>query len=143
MKHQLLLCYLQYLCYYILLKLNGHFVSHHPVIERLVEIKLLLGKVKPIEAKLQTQVSELLSLNQKDQKNSSSALDRQNLKPRPDLLVPFGGEDSHHLSGASALLDSDEEDEIKEATADVYRPPKLVAMEYVDKTKVIYELLKY
>lgn len=60
-KNQLLLSYLTYLAYYILLKAHGVPIATHPVLERLIETKLLLQKLRPIEAALKPQLQRLLS----------------------------------------------------------------------------------
>lgn len=43
-KHLLLLFYCQSIVFYILLKANGRSVENHPVIARLIEIRLFLEK---------------------------------------------------------------------------------------------------
>ena len=60
-KNQLLLSYLSYLSYYIVLKAHGVPVASHPVIERLIESRLLLQKLRPIEAALKPQLERLLN----------------------------------------------------------------------------------
>lgn len=60
-RNELFLMYLSYLTYYLLLKVHGVSVEKHPVIDRLLEIRLLLDKAKPIENKLQYQISKLLN----------------------------------------------------------------------------------
>ncbi len=54
MKYNLLNQYCQYLSVYMLLKLEGHaHIDQHPVIKRLLYIKTLLEKLRPLDAKLQ------------------------------------------------------------------------------------------
>lgn len=96
-----------------------------------MELKLLLQKIKPIETKLQTQISELLSTKMDDEKNS-----RKSLKPRPELLVPFGAENVMETIDPGLVNSSEDEEDSTSKEAGVYKAPKLVAMEYVDKTKV-------
>ncbi|BAM39238.1 disrupter of silencing protein [Theileria orientalis strain Shintoku] len=71
-RNELFLMYLSYLTYYLLLKVHGISIENHPVIDRLLEIRLLLDKAKPIENKLQYQISKLLN----------------NLKSKEESLVP-------------------------------------------------------
>ncbi|UVC49492.1 disrupter of silencing protein [Theileria orientalis] len=71
-RNELFLMYLSYLTYYLLLKVHGISIEKHPVIDRLLEIRLLLDKAKPIENKLQYQISKLLN----------------NLKSKEESLVP-------------------------------------------------------
>lgn len=107
MKHHLLLCYLQYLSFYILLKLNGHFVSSHPVIERLIEVKLLLSKLKPIEEKLDGQVSDLLTnylpsdKKQRSSRNSSKTGRASLLTSTPTTTASDDDDDDDYEDHAS------------------------------------------
>lgn len=78
-ENQLLSTYLTYLSYYILLKTHGISVKDHPVIERLVEVRILLEKIRPIESRLQFQMNRLLQLaaansarNDKTQQNRTA-----------------------------------------------------------------------
>ena len=61
MKYNLLLCYLQYLSLFILLKLEGSTSSSSSaVLDRLLYIKTLLERLRPLDQKLQYQVDKLL-----------------------------------------------------------------------------------
>lgn len=78
-KNQLLSTYVMYLSYYILLKTHGISVKDHPVIERLVEIRVLLEKIRPIENRLQFQMDRLLQLAaSQDSKTTESEDDEGN-----------------------------------------------------------------
>jgi len=55
-KYLLMLSYCSSIVFYLLLKAEGRPVKDHPVIERLVEIRLYLEKLRPIDKKLQYQV---------------------------------------------------------------------------------------
>jgi hypothetical protein len=50
------------LAFYILLKLQGKSIKDHPVIRRLIYIKTLLGKLKPLDKKLEYQINKLLRM---------------------------------------------------------------------------------
>jgi hypothetical protein len=60
MKYNLMLSYCSFLTYYLLLKLEGAQVENHPVIGKLVHIKTLFEKLRPLDSKLQYQVDKLL-----------------------------------------------------------------------------------
>ena len=60
MKYNLMLAYCSFLTYYLLLKLEGAQVENHPVIGKLVHIKTLFEKLRPLDAKLQYQVDKML-----------------------------------------------------------------------------------
>ena len=60
MKYNLLLSYCSFLSVFVLLKLEGKPVRDHPVISRLLHIKVLLERLRPLDQKLQYQVDKLL-----------------------------------------------------------------------------------
>ena len=60
-KYLLMLSYCSSIVFYLLLKAEGRSVKDHPVIERLVEIRLYLEKLRPIDKKLQYQVRDVES----------------------------------------------------------------------------------
>lgn len=60
MKYNLLLAYCQFLSAFILLKLEGRDVKDHPVIKRLIHIKILLERLRPLDQKLQYQIDKLM-----------------------------------------------------------------------------------
>ena len=51
-KYNLLLQYCQFLTVFVALKLEGKPVKDHPVIDRLLHIKTLLEKLRPLDSKL-------------------------------------------------------------------------------------------
>ncbi|TQE07515.1 hypothetical protein C1H46_006835 [Malus baccata] len=58
-KHLLLLNYCQPLVYYSLRKAKKFLINGYPVVRSLVEIRLFLEKIRPIDKKLQYQVENL------------------------------------------------------------------------------------
>lgn len=60
LKQVLLLSYCQAITFYLLLKSEGQPVRDHPVIERLVEIKSLLEKMKKLDENLPAELEDIL-----------------------------------------------------------------------------------
>lgn len=60
-KVQLMLSYCIHVTFYLLLKLEGKKISDHPVLDTLVEIRVYLEKIWPLEEKLQYSLNRLLS----------------------------------------------------------------------------------
>ncbi len=59
MKYNLMISYCSFLSFFLLLKVEGKDVKAHPVIDRLVYIKTLFEKLKPLDQKLQYQIDKM------------------------------------------------------------------------------------
>lgn len=113
-KHLLLLNYCQSLVYYLLRKAKGLSIEGHPVVRSLVEMRLFLEKIRPIDKKLQYQIQKLTRDSETASEKSvisekGTNTQKEDLlmyRPNPDMLVgkPTG---------------------TAEDGANVYRPPKL------------------
>ncbi|KAL6323204.1 hypothetical protein AAG906_027487 [Vitis piasezkii] len=114
-KHLLLLDYCQSLVYYLLRKAKGLSIEGHPVVHSLVEIRLFLEKIRPIDKKLQYQIQKLtrvtgnavekVSSGEKDSETQNTE-DLLKYRPNPDMLI--------------SKTDMTSEDGV----GGVYRPPK-------------------
>lgn len=82
----------------MLMKVNGRPVKGHPVIERLLEIRLILDKTRPIESRLGYEISKLLELA-----NNAELAEAVNDRAKPELLV------TDEESGADSDSDSENE----------------------------------
>ncbi|EDO07429.2 Sas10 C-terminal domain family protein [Babesia bovis T2Bo] len=80
LRNELLLMYVTYLSYYLLLKTQGISIKNHPVINRLLELRIMLDKARPIESRLQFEINMLL--DESGIKDSGKSAP----KPRPDML---------------------------------------------------------
>lgn len=127
-KHRLLSAYCTYVAYYIAMKVEGKQVEGHPVIDRLVEYRLLLERIKPLEARVQPQVDRLLQATAKaDQDDMAiragsvqfvdgeSEEDETYARPRPEAMLPFDVRHSEREDGEQ-----------------VYRPPHIAPLAYPD-----------
>ncbi|KAI7907191.1 Sas10/Utp3/C1D family-domain-containing protein [Cokeromyces recurvatus] len=132
-KYQLMLQYVLQLAYFVQLKISGKQIENHPVIESLVELRVILDKMKPIETKLKYQIDKLVraamvdrTKQQQETKKEMTteevvAADPLAFKPNPMNLI-------------NKKDDNDDEVVIDEDTTDdmtgIYRPPKLAPVTY-------------
>nr|SVE90887.1 EOG090X0IJO [Daphnia sinensis] len=114
-KNQLLLKYLLNLNCVLLKKVSGESIKGSNSIERLVEIRTMLERMRPVEHKLRYQIEKLLKIATTGKFESNDPLQ---FKANPDNLISKVGNDNSS------------EDEEKEKKSGVYVPPKLVPMKY-------------
>ncbi|XP_057670856.1 neuroguidin [Diorhabda carinulata] len=137
MKYNMLLSYLINLTYVVLRKSCGEKIEGDPCIDRLVEIRTVLEKVKPIDRRLKYQIDKLV----KTAVSGQSVDDPTRFKANPANLI--GNSDE---SGSED--DSGDEKERKEGKSGVYVPPKLSALHYTgdetskERTKLLQERSK-
>ncbi|KAL4604468.1 hypothetical protein ACB092_10G195800 [Castanea dentata] len=126
-KHLLLLNYCQSLVYYLLRKAKGFSIEGHPVVRSLIETRLFLEKIRPIDKKLQYQIhkltrvttdtTEVVGPSKKELDASKRIEDPLMYHPNPDMLVP-----QYDIVPP-------------EGGGGVYRPPKLVPV-VMDEDKI-------
>ncbi|KAD6453020.1 hypothetical protein E3N88_07725 [Mikania micrantha] len=95
LKKQLLLSYCQAISFHLLLKSEGHPVRDHPVLARLVEIKNLLDKMKPLDENLLSDIEVFLK-------------DHATVK-MVDSLVKTAAVDSISLTNSSTIIETQQE----------------------------------
>lgn len=121
-KNQLMLGYLTNLTHVMTHKVKGKSLQESADVHRLVEIRTVLEKMRPIDQKLRYQVDKLL----KSAATGVSENDPLRLKPNAANMVSKLGDEGEE-SGSDGES-GDEEDKPEKAA--VYRPPKLAAMHY-------------
>jgi len=120
-KNHLLLNYLLDLSLVIGTKLNGESIKNSPSIARLVEIRTVLEKMRPIDQKLKYQVDKLV----KTASTGISENDPLRYKPQPhNLISKFEDVDENELDDS---LGGE-----KSSKVGVYKPPKLSAAYFDD-----------
>lgn len=122
MKCHLVLDYLINLTYSMILKLSGKSLVDQPCIERLVELRTVLEKIRPINKKLSYQIDKLIKMASMSEGGSSNPL---SFKPNLDNLVNKDEEDD----------DSDGGDNDKQSKG-VYMPPRVTAVPYEEEDKL-------
>lgn len=125
MKYNTLLSYLINLTYVVLHKCSGQKIEDDPCIDRLIEIRTVLEKIRPINHKLKYQIDKLV----KTAVTGTSSNDPTAFKANPDNLI-----DKVEESSSDDDLDesSSKTDDVKRKSA-VYVPPKFSAVHYPGK----------
>ncbi|XP_035216278.1 S-methyl-5'-thioadenosine phosphorylase-like isoform X2 [Stegodyphus dumicola] len=109
LKNQIMLSYVTNLSYIVMKKLQGEKIEDDPVVERLVELRIVLEKMRPIDEKLKYQINKLLA-------TATSG----NIDTKDPLRFRANPE---------SLEDQEEEDTPNESKREskVYVPPKISA----------------
>ncbi|XP_044750983.1 neuroguidin-A [Coccinella septempunctata] len=117
MKNMMLLSYLTNLTFFVSRKCTGQKIENDPCIERLIEIKTVLEKIRPIDQKLKLQINRLIK--------SATVDTSTKFNPKLSNLQTDDGdiESDDDESG-------DEEDTAPKNKSGVYVPPKLSAVHY-------------
>lgn len=94
-KNLLLLHYCLSLVYYLLRKAEGFSINGHPIVQSLVETRLFLEKIRPIDKKLHYQIEKLTKVTastteniQQSEKESQSnkTADLLSYRPNPEMI---------------------------------------------------------
>lgn len=130
MKYNMLLSYLINLTYVVLRKCSGERIEGDPCIDRLVEIRTVLEKIKPINNKLKYQIDKLVK----------TAVTGADLDAPTNFKATTTGFVGNEDEGSSDGDESDEEEEggagktaTEKKKSGVYVPPKLSAVHYPGK----------
>lgn len=118
MKYNMLLSYLINLTYIVLRKCSGEKIDGDPCIDRLVEIRTVLEKIRPIDHKLKYQIDKLV----KTAVTGADANDPIMFKANPENLI--GENDDGSDSDDSEKRNPDS------VKTGLYVPPKLSAVHY-------------
>lgn len=124
MKYQMLLSYLINLTYIVLRKCSGEKIESDPSIDRLIEIRTVLEKIRPLDSKLKYQIDKLVKTAVV---GATSEDDPQSYHANPGNLVSKI-EDSGESSEES--VDGDSKKEKSKKSTNIYVPPKLAAAHY-------------
>eukprot|EP00271_Cylindrocystis_brebissonii_P002772 TRINITY_DN13573_c0_g1_i1.p1 TRINITY_DN13573_c0_g1~~TRINITY_DN13573_c0_g1_i1.p1 ORF type:complete len:875 (-),score=338.73 TRINITY_DN13573_c0_g1_i1:369-2879(-) len=131
-KHLLLLHYCSAIVFYLLLRAEGRPVRDHPVIARLVELRLYLEKIRPIDKKLEYQIDKLL-------KAGKAAGDTAATDGKGGAAAGVGGRGAEqelaHRPHPDMLVSKLDEQPMENGTAGVYRPPMMVPAAMEDESK--------
>ncbi|KAM3964645.1 neuroguidin [Aphomia sociella] len=124
MKYQMLLSYLINLTYIVLRKSSGEKIESDPSIDRLIEIRTVLEKIRPLDSKLKYQIDKLVKTAVV---GATSEDDPQVYHANPSNLVSKLDD----TEGESTDVSGDEDDKKEKVSkSNIYVPPKLAAVHY-------------
>ncbi|KAJ4442401.1 hypothetical protein ANN_03987 [Periplaneta americana] len=123
MKYHMLLSYLINLTYVVLRKCSGKMIEGDPAIDRLVEIRTVLEKMRPIDHKLKYQIDKLVKTAAT---GSTGESDPTHFRANPANMMSKL-EESEDSESEGEDKTSDKQDKLKMG---VYVPPKLAAVHY-------------
>ncbi|KAI9469808.1 MAG: Sas10/Utp3/C1D family-domain-containing protein [Benjaminiella poitrasii] len=133
-KYQLMLQYVLQLAYFVHLKISGKQIEDHPVVESLVELRVILDKMKPIETKLKYQIDKLVRAAMVDKTKQQQ---QQETKQEMTTAEAVSADPLAFKPNPMNLLVNKDDDEVviddEDTTTDaagVYRPPKLAPVAY-------------
>ncbi|CAI8603539.1 unnamed protein product [Vicia faba] len=115
-KNLLLLNYCQSLVYYLLRKAKGYSIEEHPVVRSIVEIRLFLEKIRPIDKKQQYQIQKVIKASESATSNANEKVPAASDKSKDvSKYHPIPG---NLISKIEPTTQDDDGD-------DVYRPPRI------------------
>ncbi|KAJ9600212.1 hypothetical protein L9F63_009494 [Diploptera punctata] len=123
MKYHMLLSYLINLMYVVLRKCSGEAIERDPAIDRLVELRTILEKSRPIENKLKYQIDKLVKTAAT---GPTGETDPTNFRANPANMIS-NLNDSEESDSESDEKAGDKQEKTKKG---VYVPPKLAAVYY-------------
>eukprot|EP00730_Choanoeca_flexa_P000648 TRINITY_DN10283_c0_g2_i4.p1 TRINITY_DN10283_c0_g2~~TRINITY_DN10283_c0_g2_i4.p1 ORF type:complete len:396 (+),score=117.50 TRINITY_DN10283_c0_g2_i4:21-1208(+) len=126
-KQQLLMSYNMNLILIIIRKLRGGSLASSTATKRLIRLRLLLEKLKPIDKKLQYQIDKLVKLASSNAIAQGSQ-DALQLRPNPNDLVPKDGQGDDDDSDDETALQQQRDAGMQ--ASGVYQPPRLAAVPY-------------
>ncbi|KAI9168568.1 hypothetical protein H9P43_007941 [Blastocladiella emersonii ATCC 22665] len=118
-KNQSIITYLISLCHLMSAKLDGQEPAAWASMDALLESRVLLEKIKPMESKLKYRIDKLLKLAETGEQKDA-------LSFKPNLADFDADAAADEMDGG----DSEDEERTAAAKAGVYRPPKLAPVRY-------------
>lgn len=127
LKNKLFLSYLIDLTSVCSAKLSGSSLAKNEAIERIVEERCVLEKIRPIEHKLKYQVDKLMKVLSDAVVDESDPL---NYKPNLSNLVADEREEDEDEQKETS---GKQENEVKKSKSGIYVPPRLAQMKFEDE----------
>lgn len=129
MKNDTLLSYMIDICNIVIRKVRGETIEGHKSVERCVEYRVILEKIKAIDQKLAYQLNKLITLPENAEPEPNERINVSNL----DVDIKT---DSDVSGSEGEDEDEDEgEDEVEVEKPGMYKPPKLRSVAYSEEGK--------
>ncbi|KAI8329129.1 hypothetical protein BC941DRAFT_443513 [Chlamydoabsidia padenii] len=136
-KYQIMLQYILQLAFIIHAKLSGKSIKGHLAIESMVELRIVLERMKPIEVKLKYQIDKLVRTavmgTQQLDSDQQTVNDPLAFKPNPMNLMnkdDDDDDDDDESDGDGEYNNSMGKSSSTSSSGGVYRPPKMAPVSY-------------
>ncbi|KAI8597226.1 hypothetical protein EDD21DRAFT_311086 [Dissophora ornata] len=147
-KYHILLEYITNLSLVMYRKLNGQSVQEHPALISLIEQRIILEKMKPVEQKLKYQIDKLVRAAVVGRQEGEAQMaaggkslvcaDPLAFKPNPkNLVLDNTGNDDGDAQ------DEDQEEDGEKSSAGLYRAPKMAPVHFEEDSSAVAKRLKY
>ncbi|XP_045471001.1 neuroguidin [Harmonia axyridis] len=126
MKNMMLLSYLINITYFNSLKCSGKKIENDICIDRLIEIRTVLEKIRPIDQKLKFQIERLV----KSSRDGISMDDSKKHKANVGNAENLDDNDDEDIESDDDQESGDGEESVPKSKKGIYVPPKLSAVHY-------------
>ncbi|PIA15191.1 hypothetical protein COEREDRAFT_34829, partial [Coemansia reversa NRRL 1564] len=125
-KHHTMLSYISELAYIAVLKLHGQQLEGHPVVQWLIEDRMVLEKMRPLEQRLRYQIDKLLR---------NAVVSNEGAKLAATMLRDDAMADPSAFRPNPSSLEVDiREEDAKAIESGIYRAPKQIPVHYEEDT---------
>mmetsp|Transcript_12333 Transcript_12333/g.18417 ORF Transcript_12333/g.18417 Transcript_12333/m.18417 type:complete len:494 (+) Transcript_12333:18-1499(+) len=129
-KYRTLLSYCMDITYYLILKTTGETIENHPVLARMVESRMILEKMKPIDEQMKTQIESLMEIAKKVEETTTT-----NQKAKPTKIEELAWQSDTDTEEEEKMRDDEEEEQytseeeedmmMEDEEEERYKAPKL------------------
>ncbi|KAJ2617443.1 hypothetical protein H4S08_000284 [Coemansia sp. RSA 1365] len=142
-KHHTMLSYISELAYIAMLKLHGQQLEGHPVVQCLIEDRMALEKMRPLEQRLRYQIDKLLRNAVVSNEGSGAAATKSQQVSVADASAKLAAtmlrddamaDPSAFRPNPSSLEVDIREEDAKAIESGIYRAPKQIPVHYEEDT---------
>lgn len=121
-KYQIKLMYLSNIAYLVMKRFHGKEINQDKAVERLIELRTVLERIRPLEQKLKYQIDKYIKIATRGETDSN---DPTSFKANPSMMNEAADEleDTGKKKKKKVTEDSEEK-------SNIYRPPRLSSVHY-------------